>query len=50
MSAELKKEYINVAKELKTEDGYDTTMQTIIELSKLVLNLEERIVKLEERR
>ena len=41
-------EFINFASNLKIEDNYSTTMQCVIELSKKVLLLEERILKLEE--
>ena len=40
-------EFIDKAARLKVEEGYDTSMQTLIQLSKKIQDLEERIKKLE---
>ena len=47
MSIEVK-EYIDKASKANIEDNYDTTYQTCIELSKKMIELEERLKKMEE--
>lgn len=41
-------EFIDKASQLKVEDGYDTSTQTLIQLSVKIKDLELRIKKLEE--
>ena len=41
-------EFIEKELRLKVDDGYDTSMQTLIQLSVKIKELEERIKKLEE--